>query len=303
MTIAILVSVIILTIIAFYINEILFVKIKGKFKVGDVKIISYEKVRRKIQTEKTTSEQFMKYDVKLTVEKKKGRNLIIKWEYLKETIEDNLPISNMKNIDFKPTYLLFNNKKGLLGVENWEEVRDSTFEMIDLMKTQTIKDEMPEEQKVMIEKAMNNMKLMYDTKEKVETIALKSIQAYFASYGVKYRLNKKYIGAAMLPNAFGGNAIPSKITQYAQKVNKDKVEVTIKQEVNFLNAENIMKGIKENILKELGIQEIDVSEIYMNDLYKAEYSKKQGLANTVSNERIISALDMISIEETRFLIK
>jgi hypothetical protein len=177
-------------------------------------IITQEKF--KIKDSDTTSREFYKYAVDITIVDSTANSYIIDWFYRDYEIQsDNVLIQKLSSITEDMTIKIKTDELGVFQeVVNWKEVRDYILNSTKLMKKET--KSIPN-----MDKFIKQVEGMYSTKQSIELGVVKEMQQYYTFHGGKYELGEEINADLQATNLYGGDPFDMKVTLWLDELNPD----------------------------------------------------------------------------------
>lgn len=177
-------------------------------------IITHEKF--KIKDSDTTSREFYKYAVDMTIVDSTANSYVIDWFYRDYEIQsDNELIQKLSSITEDMTVRVLTDELGAFQeVVNWKDVRDYILKATKLMTKET--KGIPN-----MDKFIKQVEGMYSTKESIELGAVKEMQQYYTFHGAKYELGEEYNADMQAANLYGGDPFDMKVTVWLDELNPD----------------------------------------------------------------------------------
>lgn len=177
-------------------------------------IITQEKY--KVKDSDTTSREFYKYAVDMTIVDSTANSYVIDWFYKDYEIQsDNELIQKLASITEDMNVRVRTDELGAFQeVINWEEVRDYILKGTKLLKKET--KNIPN-----MDKFIKQLEGMYSTKESIELGALKEMQQFYTFHGAKYEFGQEYNADMKVANLYGGEPFDTKVTVWLDDLNPD----------------------------------------------------------------------------------
>lgn len=165
---------------------------------------SYEKY--KIKDLDTTFVIKSTYDIDITVKDSATNSYEIEWFYKNYNIEsESKLVERLSKIAENMSVIIKTDEFGaFIEVKNWEEIKNYIDEVTTVMKGE-LKD-IPN-----IDKIIEQVSMIYSTKEGIEANAIKDIQQFYSFHGAMYKLNEKLSGNLETRNSYGGKPFDTKI--------------------------------------------------------------------------------------------
>lgn len=146
----------------------------------------------------TTSREQMKYKIDIEVIDSTAKTYTINWRCY--DFESNALVDNVSKLMAVTKNMTITYKTSELGVfsevVNWKEIRELISDGTDLLKAQVNDDAM--------NKAINDYKQIYGSKENIEAGAIHDIQLYHYFHGGTYKIADEYNIPQKFVNMFGG---------------------------------------------------------------------------------------------------
>lgn len=151
----------------------------------------------KLQNGDTTSRQVLTYDVMVTILDSTSSNYLVEWYYYNYDIQGADPITEkiMKLSEEIPVEILTDELGMILGVPNWEEVRDQSNEAVDKAVADYIS--IPG-----IKDIVDATKQTYDSEVGIMNTAIQDAQQYNTFFGLVYILGERIEGQLRVPNVY-----------------------------------------------------------------------------------------------------
>lgn len=190
-------------------------------------IVTQEKY--KIKDSDTTSRDFYKYTVDITVVDSTIDSYTFDWFYKDYEIQsDNALIGKLATVAEDMTVRIRTNELGTFQeVVNWEAVRDYILKGTKLLKKET--KDIPN-----MDNFINQLEGMYSTKESIELGAVKEMQQFYTFHGAKYEYGQEYNADMKVANLLGGEPFDTKVTVWLDELNPedDNFIIRMKQTVD-----------------------------------------------------------------------
>ncbi|WP_020535585.1 hypothetical protein [Lewinella cohaerens] len=164
----------------------------------------YDSITYGIQLEKiqvkendTVSYDLISYDVGVTVIDSAESYYIVEWHYCNFQYSGNNPLAEkIMGISEDIIVEILIDELGVVkGVENWEEVKEYTYAVIDKVVEEPTT--LPEVNTMLL-----GMKQFYATEEGVINIAIQDALQFHTFFGSKYSLNERIEGLVKVPNLY-----------------------------------------------------------------------------------------------------
>lgn len=177
-------------------------------------IVTQEKY--KIKNSDTTSREFYKYAVDITIVDSTADSYIIDWFYKDYEIQSENPlIQKLSSIAEDMNVRIRTNELGVFQeVINWKEVRDYILKGTKMLKKET--KDIPN-----MDNFIKQVEGMYGTKESIELGAVKEMQQFYTFHGAKYEYGEEYNVDMKVANLYGGEPFDTKVTVWLDELNPD----------------------------------------------------------------------------------
>ncbi|HHB52811.1 MAG TPA: hypothetical protein ENK75_07250 [Saprospiraceae bacterium] len=204
-------------------------------------IVTQEKF--KIKDSDTTSREFYKYAVDMTIVDSTANSYVIDWFYKDYEIQsDNELIQKLASITEDMTVRVRTDELGAFQeVINWKEVRDYILKGTKLLKKET--KNIPN-----MDKFIKQLEGMYSTKESIELGAVKEMQQYYTFHGAKYELGEEYNADMQAANLYGGDPFDMKVTVWLDELNPDDNNFIIRMQ-QTIDSEQLTKATFDYLVK------------------------------------------------------
>ena len=204
-------------------------------------IITQEKF--KIKDSDTTSREFYKYAIDMTIVDSTADSYVIDWFYRDYKIQsDNELIQKLSSITEDMNIKIRTDELGVFQeVVNWKEVRDYILKATKLMKKET--NGIPN-----MDKIIKQIEGMYSTKQSIELGAVKEIQQYYTFHGGKYELGEEINADMQAANLYGGDPFDMKVTLWLDELNPDDNNFIIRMQ-QTINSEQLTNATFDYLVK------------------------------------------------------
>jgi hypothetical protein len=178
------------------------------FQDSSAQVVTYwnlgDKYSYTVQVQTTTSmesdtleNRIIEYDLDLTVIDSTANSYIVDWHYKNfKTNSSDLIDQKISSIaDDLSIKIQIDNMGVIIGVTNWEEVRDFMTAAIDKLKAE---NELPIDKDIL----MQQKEALYSSKENIEADAIQDVNQYHNFNGGKYDLQEQVTGNALTPNLY-----------------------------------------------------------------------------------------------------
>lgn len=176
--------------------------------------ISYDKY--KLINVDTTSREYLRYDVDITIIDSTANSYTIEWLYRDYSVNtDNLVIQKLLSITEDLKVVIKTDELGvILEVINWEEIKNYIYTSTAMLKKEFI--DTPK-----IDNIINQFEGMFSTKQAIETLAIKEIRQFYRFHGGKYKLGEVINAQIKSPNHYGGNPFDTDLTISLDEINPE----------------------------------------------------------------------------------
>ena len=189
----------------------------------------------------------MTYDVEVAVIDSTESNYTVSWTYTNFKTNSPNPmvqkltaVSDDISIDIKLDALGV-----LVGVENWEEVRDYMAQSFDTLRAEFPKS--PE-----IDNMFQQLEVMYSSKASVEATSIQDAQQFHNFHGAKYTLNEELTFQMLTSNVHNPEKpFDTDVSVELEKLDKANNQYTIRS-VTEVNAEQLTEATYEYMSKIVG---------------------------------------------------
>ncbi len=219
-------------------------------------IVTHEKY--KINDSDTTSREFYKYTVDITIVDSTANSYIIDWFYKDYEIQSENPlIQKLSSITEDMNVRIRTNELGVFQeVLNWKDVRDYILKGTNMLKEET--KDIPN-----MDDFIQQFEGMYSTKESIELGALKELQQFYTFHGAKYEYGEEYSEDIKIANLYGGEPFDTKLTIWLDELNPDDNNFIIRMK-QTVDSKQLTKAVSDYITK-------------MADTFKAPLPKNEDI--------------------------
>jgi len=262
--------------------------------------VSYKKYR--IKESDTTFVVVSNYDVDITIKDSTANSYEIEWFYKNYNIKsENKIIKRMSKIAENMSVIIKTDEFGaFVEVKNWKEIKEYIDNIINSWKKE-FKDFQN------IDKIIERTSIIYNSKEAIESNAIKDILQFYTFHGGQYLLNETLTGNLFVRNNYGGKPFDT------------KVEVTL-DEINFENDNSVIRSYQVvdseqvsdaafkyiNKLAEINHQEIrkkDIPKVSNQTWVASRIHGTTGWTTYSILTKEVSAENTTSVEETIIQLK
>jgi hypothetical protein len=167
--------------------------------------ISYTKYR--VNGNDTTSTSKTTYQVDVLIKDSTANSYLIEWFY-RDILNDSEQelVKKLYSVAEDISVLIRTDEFGAIQeVVNWEGVRDRTNKTLNILKEEFGKDPA-------VEALFTSVTNLYQSKESVESGAIKDAQQFYSFHGAAYTLGEDVKGTVQLPNAYGKKPFDAEMT-------------------------------------------------------------------------------------------
>lgn len=263
-------------------------------------IVTQEKY--KIKDSDTTSRDFYKYAVDITIVDSTANSYIIDWFYKDYEIQsENALIQKLASVTNDMSVRVRTNELGVFQeVINWKDVRDYILKGTRLLKKET--KDIPN-----MDDFIKQLEGMYSTKESIELGAVKEMQQFYTFHGAKYEYGNEYNADVKVASLYGGEPFDTKMTVWLDELNPDDNNFIIRMN-QTVNAEQLTNATFDYLVKMAETLKIpapkreDIPEV-SNDTYTASRIHGSGWIIYSIETKETKAEDQTNIEERVIEIK
>lgn len=197
----------------------------------------------KIKDSDTTSGESYKYFVDISIVDSTADSYIINWLYRDyEILSDDTLLEKLLSISENLNITIRTNEIGeFQEVMNWEDIRDYILKGIEIVKNE-IKD-MPE-----FVNYINQMAGMFNTKESVESAAIKEMHQFYTFHGGRYEYGEEYIAEMKAANLYGGEPFDTKMTVWLDELNPDDNNFIVRM-TQTIDSKQLTKAVYDYLVK------------------------------------------------------
>lgn len=262
--------------------------------------MSLQKV--KLKGTDTTSKEFIKYEVDVTIKDSTENSYTIEWYYKNFNISStNKLTQRLASLAQDIKVLIKTDEMGAIQeVVNWKEVRDYMLASVQKMKTEM--QDIPN-----LDAVIKQVEGMYSTREAVESSAILDAQQFYTFHGAKYKLGEVIEGKLQVPNLYGSKPFDSDVTIYLDEVNVDESNYIVRS-TQTVDSEQLTEATFAYLLdlsKKMGVKppkKEDLKEI-KNETLTASRIHNGGWVIYSVQTKTVSSGDITNIEERVMEIK
>lgn len=257
-------------------------------------IVTQEKY--KIKDSDTTSRDFYKYAVDITIVDSTANSYIIDWFYKDYEIQsENALIQKLASVTNDMNVRVRTNELGVFQeVINWKDVRDYILKGTRLLKKET--KDIPN-----MDDFIEQLEGMYSTKESIELGAVKEMQQFYTFHGAKYEYGNEYNADMKVASLYGGEPFDTKMTVWLDELNPDDNNFIIRMN-QTVNTEQLTNATFDYLVKMAETLKVpapkreDIPEV-SNDTYTASRIHGSGWIIYSIETKETKAEDQTNIEE------
>lgn len=204
-------------------------------------IITQEKF--KIKDTDTTSREFYKYEVDVTIVDSTANTYTIDWFYKNYEIRsENVLINKLASLSEDMTVRIQTDELGVFQeVINWKDVRDYILRGTELLRKET--KDIPN-----MDKFIKQIEGMYSSKESIELGAVKEMQQFYTFHGAKYEYGEEYYADMKVANLYGGEPFDTKVIVWLDEINPDDNNFILRMQ-QTVDSEQLTKATYDYLVK------------------------------------------------------
>lgn len=259
------------------------------WKKGEKSKLSIIKVKKEWEKGELRKTDSNSYQAELSVLEAGTSYYTMQWKYL--TPSQALPQNNaLQKVLF--TGLSFKYRITEMGefenLQNWQEVQRYVYKTINILAAQ-------EKNTKTKELLTTELKMLFGSKESIETVVLKEVQLYHNIFGSSYQLNEQLKAKMELPNFLGGDPLPAVGTVELSEINAVENYCTVKVTQQY-DKEKLTEALNA-WAQRLAKKDLKMPLLSLEDvvLYKIELST--GWILSINSQRTITVDDTIVKEQ------
>lgn len=273
-------------------NDSLTVPFVSYWARGDSYDFRVTKIKQQRKEGEISTNDSTSYMVNFEVIDSTETSYTIKWSYKTNLRELNIPDNLIDRFSkYQMTEVIYQtNELGeFLGIENWKEIASMTkglfTDLIDLLS------EEESTKKEDLEKAMQPLIGIYESKEGIELLVFKELHFFHFPFGLEYSINEPIEYEEQLPNMFGGKPIRGNTKLYFKEVDYENSYCIMIQEMK-LNPEDTKETVL-TLLKRMGLQDKDMktamktAKFDITDYNRYEYYYYPGVPIKIETKRVL----------------
>jgi hypothetical protein len=230
------------------------------------------------------------YDVNFMVIDSTDTHYKIKWSYLTNFSEFNIPeelVDMFSKYKLTEVVYLTNQNGEFVGIENWEEISEMMKALFEeLIKAGSRNGDGKQHD---LKTAMQPLLNIYNSKEGIEQLVFKELQFFHFPFGYEFSINQPLVFEEQLPNMFGGEPLNAESKVYLEEVNlEDSFCVLVKEmKLNPIDSKELLS----NLFKSMKLEDDKFDElmknakIEINDNNRFEYYFYPGVPNLIKTNR------------------
>lgn len=197
----------------------------------------------KIKDSDTTSREFYKYAVDITIVDSTADSYIIEWFYKDYEIKSENPlIQKLTSIIEDMSIRIRTNELGVFQeVINWKDVKEYILKGTRLLKKET--KDIPN-----MDNVIKQLEELYSTKESIELAAVKEMQQFYTFHGAKYEYGEEYNAVMKVANLYGGEPFDTKVTVWLDELKPDDNNFIIRMKQS-VDSEQLTKATFDYLTK------------------------------------------------------
>jgi len=235
---------------------LVFIKTYGQINMSDstVQVIGYwnkhdkqtyivTNENYKVQDSDTISRESYKYVVDITIVDSTADSYTIDWFYHDYDIQaENELIKKLSSIAEDMTVTIITDDLGaFIEVVNWKDIRDYIFKATKLLKKE--EKDIPG-----VEKLIEQMEQMYNSKEAIEASAIKEIQQFYTYHGAKYKLGEEITASMEVSHLYGSEPFDTEVILWLDEINTEDNNSIIRMQ-QIVNSEQLTKTTFDYLTK------------------------------------------------------
>lgn len=231
--------------------------------------ITYEKA--KVRENDTISKEVSTYDVGITVIDSTANSYIMEWHYKNHTTDQKELIYQelAKATDGLKIRFKTDEMGEFQEVLNLNEIQDYVKKSVDEIKKSY--DKVSKETNPIFENLTN----MFTSKEAIEAIVLRDIQAFHTFHGGQYALGEVIESQIEIENHFGGKPFLADITLFLDEIYFEEYNYVLKY-YQTLNEEQVKEAVKsflDKVGKNINSEkkDLDFDKLGLNDVQHESY--------------------------------
>lgn len=192
------------------------VQVVGYWSVNDKQSFDMTYGKYKIKESDTTSREFIKYEVDITIKDSTATSYTIEWLYKNYEIQsDNPLVQKLSKVAEDLAVVIKTDEFGAVQeVVNWEEVRDYIQKATEILKKEL--KEVPNADQI-----IGQIMGIYMSKEAIEGNAIKDALQFYTFHGGAYTLNEKVTGQMQIMNNYGGDPFDTEVTLSLDEIDEE----------------------------------------------------------------------------------
>ncbi|GAB5465558.1 MAG: hypothetical protein Kapaf2KO_09940 [Candidatus Kapaibacteriales bacterium] len=271
-------------------NDSITVPFVSYWAKGDSYDFKVTKIKQQWKEDELAKNDSSSYLVNFEVIDSTETRYIIKWSYKTNLRGFNIPENLIDRFSkYQMTEVIYQtNELGeFLGIENWEEIASMMKGLFtDLIVLLSEEESTKKEE---LEKAMQPLIRIYESKEGIEQLVFKELYFFHFPFGLEYDINEPIEYEEQLPNMFGGKPIRGNAKLYFEEVDYENSYCIMIQEME-LNPEDT-KEIVLTLFKRMGLQDKEMKKAMktakfdITDYNRYEYYYYPGIPINIETNR------------------
>lgn len=263
------------------------------WKDGDEQLLKVSISKEKYKNGALINLDTISYPVKIRILESTDEGYLIEWKYtgfnplaiIKSSALET-PLTTVSSIIYRT-----DNTGAFAELVNWKEIKSSIEQELAKLISRS-----PSAQ---VKAMMEQMRLLYSDREKIEAIAIREVQLYHSPFGAEYIVGRKLKGESQLPNVFGGEPFPSVLTAELIEINKLENRATLagSQEIDRAKATQIIADFVRK-LPSSDTKENNIPALEINDVSRFVIELNTGWLTEVYFQRIVHAADLKNVDTT-----
>jgi hypothetical protein len=191
------------------------IEILPHWKQGDSFDLIITRAREKSIDGKSTLSGKTRTRFTIDVLRADNKGYLVGWTAGETTFDASLPsdtflrqvVGLMKGMQI---VLQINSHGTITGVQNWNELRTETLQVMDTLLAKTPESQKGHSDQPLMSNLRAQWETMFATKEQVEQLCTRDARIYFLALGRRYVLNEPYEYTDVVPNPLSGDPFPTR---------------------------------------------------------------------------------------------
>jgi len=180
------------------------ISVIGYWDKNETQSYSFLQEKYKVKDSDTTSKETIRFDVDVLIKDSTSKSYTIVWTYKNVNTQTENELTNKFINLFNNMSVIFKTDEmgSFQEVVNWKEIRTQINDALELLRKE-YKDISK------IEEITRQISSKFNTKEAIESLAIKEILQTYTFHGGKYKLNEVLTGKEKMANLYGGEPFDS----------------------------------------------------------------------------------------------